>query len=324
MQAEWTKNNPNKPLPNPLPAPEVPLTDVKLQPSEGKARAQYKTIIESFPELPLAGDSRLELAELYSHRREFPAAIKLLEEALDKDLPRAVTEKIRIGLGACYAAKKDLQAALAQFDAVARNTRSPRASLAQYQAGECLLAVKDYKRAAERLAAFRDRKPFQNRPGVTDRALLRLGHAYEHLEEWQRSRGAYQRLLAGFPKSPWIHEARYGIAFAWQNEKEYIKAVDWYGRVASAASTEAAARAQFQIGLCRLEQKRHGDAVAAFLLVPFYEHPEWSAAALCEAARTLARDKKPKQAETLLRRVIKDHAQSKWAQVAQERLERMK
>src|SRR5262249_5757679 len=153
------------------------------------------------------------LAELYSQRREFAAAIKLLEEALDKDLPRAVKEKIRIGLGACYAAKKDLKAALAHFDAVARNTRSPRASLAQYQAGDCLLAVKDYKRAAQRLAVSRDRKRFQNQPGVTDRALLRLGHAYEHLEEWPRSRAAYQRLLAGFPRSRWVHEARYGIAF---------------------------------------------------------------------------------------------------------------
>jgi TolA-binding protein len=324
MQAEWTKNNPNKPLPNPFPAPEVPLNDVKLQPSEEKARAQYKAIIESFPDLPLAGDARLELAELYSNRKEFPAAIKLLEEALDKDLPKAMTEKIRIGLGACFAAKKDLKAALAQFDVVARNTRSPRASQAQYQAGECLLAVKDYKRAAERLAAFRERKAFRNQPGITDRALLRLGHAYEHLQQWQRSRAAYQRLLAGFPKSPWVHEARYGIAFAWQNDKEYDKAVDWYSRVASGASSETAARAQFQIGLCRVEQKRHGDAVAAFLLVPFYEHPEWSAAALCEAARTLARDKKPKQAETLLRRVMKDFAQTKWAEVAQERLERMK
>jgi tetratricopeptide (TPR) repeat protein len=324
VQADWLKANPNKPLPTTLKAPDIPLSDVKLQPCEDKARAQYKAIIEEFPNLPLAGDARLELAELYSSRREYGPAIKLLEESLDRDLPTAVTEKIRIRLGTCYAAVKKLKDALNQFDAVARKTKSPRAGLAQFQAGECLLAVKDYKQAAQRLAVFRDRKPFQKLAGVTDRALLRLGHAYEHLQEWERSRRAYQRLTGRFPRSSWVHEARYGIAFAWQNEKEYDKAVDWYGRVAAATSTETAARAQFQIGLCRLEQKRHGDATAAFLLVPFYEYPEWSAAALCEAARTLVKDKKPKQAETLLRRVLKDYAQTKWAEVAEERLGRLK
>jgi TolA-binding protein len=86
-----------------------------------------------------------------------------------------------------------------------------------------------------------------------------------------------------------------------------------------------AAKAQLQIGLCRLEQKRYPEATTALLVVPFtYDYPELSAVALCEAARTLGEQKQHDQASRLLQRVIRDHPESKWAQVAKERLEALK
>jgi TolA-binding protein len=310
-------------------APAVPLSALPLQPSEEKARAQYRALIEAFPELALANAARLELAELHAQRAEHPAAIKLLEEALDKEPPAELTEKVRLRLGACYlakkgATKKDRQAALAQFDAVAQNTKGPLAGQAHYRAGECLMALGDYTKAAARFAVFRDQQPFQNLEGLTDRALLRLGHALGHLKDWDKSRQAHEQVVGRFPKSPWVHEARYGIGFAWQNQKQFDNAVNVYTQVTTDTATETAARAQFQIGLCRREQKRYGDAATAFLVVPFtYDYPEWSAAALCEAARTLVLDKKSKQAVKLLRRVLKDHPNSKWAVAAREQLKEL-
>ena len=74
-----------------------------------------------------------------------------------------------------------------------------------------------------------------------------------------------------------------------------------------------------------MEQKRYPDAVAALLVVPFtYDYPELSALALCEAARSLVEQKQHEQAERLLKRVIRDHPESKWAQVAKERLEALR
>jgi TolA-binding protein len=325
IQAEALKKDPNaRPVP-PAKLPEVSWADIKLQPSEEKARAQYKALIEdkAFADLPLAGEARLELAELLTQRQEYGSALKLLQEAIDKKWHAGMADRFRLQLGLVHLAKKDFRTALAQFNAVAKNPRSPQAGPAHYHAGECLMARKDYAQAAERWVVFRDQKAFQKLPGWTDRALLRLGHAYEKLKDWDRSRQAYELLADRFRDSPWAAQARYGIAFAWQNQKQYNKAVTWYARLA-VSSTETAARAQFQIGLCRREQKRYGDAVAAFLLVPFsYDFPEWSAAGLCEAAQTLVADKKPRQAEKLLRRVIQDYPRSPWAGVARERLEKL-
>jgi len=76
--------------------------------------------------------------------------------------------------------------------------------------------------------------------------------------------------------------------------------------------------------LCRRAQKRYGDAAAAFLVVSLtYDYPEWAAAGLCEAARTLVIEKKHRQAEKLLRRVIQEHPRSKWAEVAREKLQEL-
>src|SRR5207237_7349293 len=138
------------------------------------------------------------------------------------------------------------------------------------------------------------------------------------------SRVAHER-AAAIPNSPWVHEARYGMGWALQNLKKQDDAVNMYGQVTANTATEIAAKAQLQIGLCRMEQKRYPEATTALLVVPFtYDYPELSAVALIEAARTFSELKQEDQAAKLLQRVIKDHPESKWAEVARERLGALK
>ena len=93
----------------------------------------------------------------------------------------------------------------------------------------------------------------------------------------------------------------------------------WAGRLAGVA------RAQLNIGLCRLAQKRYAEASTALLVVPFtYDYPELSAVALLEAARALAEDKQRDKAIHLLERVLRDHPDSEPAEAARKRLEALK
>jgi tetratricopeptide (TPR) repeat protein len=305
--------------------PVIPFSAVPLQPAEQQARAQYQALIAATPDLPLATSARLELAELHSERGEPDPAITLLIEALDREPSAELTDRIRLRLGACHAVKKNYQAALAQFDTVAQNLKSQLVGEAHYRSGECLLQQGEAAEAVKHLILFRDQQPFQSLAGLSDRALLRLGHAYAHLKQWNESRQAYEILLGRFGNSPWIHEARYGIGWSWQNQGQFDNAVNAYTQVTANTVTEVAAKAQLQIGLCRLEQKRPADAAKDLLIVPYtYDYPEWTAVALCEAARALTELKQPQHAEKLLRRVVRDHPDSKWAQVAKERLEELK
>ena len=81
-------------------------------------------------------------------------------------------------------------------------------------------------------------------------------------------------------------EARYGLGRALQQQRNLDGAVTAYGQVVARTATDLAAKAQLQIGLCRMEQKRYLDAANAFLVIPTtYDYPELRAAALFEAGK---------------------------------------
>jgi TolA-binding protein len=321
MKDEVAKKTPVGKTPPNVPAPEITLAMVPVQESEKKARAIYKALIEAFPDVESSTDARFEFSELLAERNEHDAAIKLLQEALDKEPPAELTEKIRLRLGACQAAKGDSKAALTQFQAVARNEKSPLRAQAVYRAGECYMQMKDHAAAEKEFKMFRDFGPFQNVPGVTDRALLRLGHVYDQQKQWDASRQAHEQVVGRFPQSPWVAEARYGIGRAHQHKSEYDPAVNAFSQVAAATASELGARAQLNIGLCRLSQKRYAEASTALLVVPFtYDYPDLNALALLEAARAMSEDKQRDKAIQLLKRLLRDHPDSESAKAAKERL----
>ncbi len=308
-----------------FPLPTVPLVKIPFLPDEIKAQECYQAMIEAFPELPLAVEARLELAELLAQREHFDPALALLFEALDREPPAELTERIRLRLGTIHAGKGNIKGALAQFDAVAANPKSTHSAQAHARAGECLIDAKQYQEAIKRLSLFVSQPPLQNLPGVTDRALLRLGHAWTHLQNWSESRRAHVRLTQAFPGSPWLDEAHFGIGWSRQQQKQYDQAISSYAQVVSRTATELGAKAQLQIGLCRLEEKKYEEAAKALLVVPAtYDYPELNAAALVEAARAFAEMKQADQTAKLLEQVLRDHAGSSWANIARERLKSLR
>jgi TolA-binding protein len=222
-------------------------------------------------------------------------------------------------------AKGDPKAGLTQFNVVAQNPKGAMYAQAMYRGGEALIEQKDYAEAVKKFAIFRDAQQYQNLPGLTDRALLRLGHAYAQLKDWDKSRQAHEQVTSRFGSGPWAAEARFGIGWAYQNQGQHDNAVNAYTQVATSTATELGARAQLNIGQCRLAQKRYAEACTALLVVPYtYDYPALNAQALVEAARALAEDKKEDQAIKLLERVIRDYPETEAAEAAKKRLEELK
>jgi len=315
--------NPGQQYPPPR-APEIPLKAVPIQPAEQAARDQYKALLAASADSPLSQHARLELAEMHATREEYDPAIQLLADGLDQEPPAEMEERMRLRLGDCLLGKNDPKGAAEQFAHVAGKQASPWAAEARYRTGECFAMLKDWSRAIEQWIAFRDQGPLQNLPNLSDRALLRLGHAYAHAGQWDQSRATMEALLGRFPQSPWRFEARYGVGWAWQSQKQYDQAVGVYSQLTRETAGEVAAKAQLQIGLCRRDQKRLPEAGLALLVVPFtYDYPEWSAAALYEAARVFNDMQPPdkEQATALLKRLLKDYPESPWAKPAREQLE---
>lgn len=322
LQAEAAKSAPQgQPVPE-VAAPEVTLAKIELQPTEKKVRALYQELISAFPDLPLSGDARLELAELHVQREDHATAIRLLGEALDKEPPAELADRMRLRLGVCHFAKGDLKAALGQFEVLAANPQHAQAGQGHYRAAECHWRLDNLAEAEKHLVVFRDVEVFQNQVGISDIALLRLGHLLGRHKQWEPARRAFEQLIARFGDSGWVPEARYGIGWTWQNQKDYPNALAAYPQAIGESTAESAARAQLQIGICQVEAKQLAEALTTLRAVPAkFPFPELSVLALAEAAHVAGQLKQPEQAEKLWRQVIHDYPKSPWAEIAKKRLE---
>ena len=114
-------------------------------------------------------------------------------------------------------------------------------------------------------------------------------------------------------------EARYGLAWAMQNQGRIDEAIKLYERVTEETQTETAAKARFMIGECYFGQKKHKEATKHFLKAAFaYRHKEWSPMAYFEAGRCFESLRDIKQAKYCYEQVIKEypgHAKAKTAKL---------
>jgi TolA-binding protein len=292
----------------------------------------YTKLIGEFPDLSLSVEGRLEWAEILADKQKPDEAIKLLRESIDREttdkpIPLETQERIRLRLGAALYDKKDYPAAQGQFDAVAGNEKSPHRAQGLYRSAECSLAQNKTEEAKNKLLIFRDNAAFHGYPGVSDRAVLRLGHAFLELKQWEPARQTFETLLARYGNNnTWAIDARYGIGMAFQNQGRFDDAVNAYAQVPQLTQNEMAGRARLQIGECRTKQSKWAEAGKEFQTVYYgFDIPELKFAAMLEHARVLFEEKKAEEAMKLLERVVKDAPpESQWAKAALERLEKAK
>jgi TolA-binding protein len=322
LQQKAAKNTPEaQPVPM-VEAPEVSVTDVPLQPAEQKARAHYQALIADSADLPLTVNARLELADLHCQRLDYAAAVALLTQAIDKEPPAELNDRLRLKLGACSVGQGQFKTALAQFEALAQTPEGTQIAQGHYRAAECLLRLNDVPAAIKHLQVFRDVEALHNVGGVSDIALLRLGHAQARLGQWEESRQTHELVLARFGDGPWSAEARTGIGWALQHQKNYKDAIEFYQQARGEATTETAARAQLLIGICLAQRNHLAEAEAAFQAMPGkYGYPELNALALVEAAHVATKLQKPSDAKKLLQQVAADYPGTVAAEMAKQRLQ---
>ncbi len=303
----------------------VPPSAVPVQPSEAAAKRHYRALIAASARGELAARARLELAELEARRGHFDSASALLLEALEKQPPTELAARIQLRLAEAAMVRGDAQAALeharAAGGAAAGSGADEAAKIGRYLAGEAAMRDKDWGEAAKHLLPFRDNPTFQALSGVSDRAVFRLGQAFAEAGQWEQCRRSMETMRQRFPNSPWIPEAACCMGLAHESEKKYDEAVRAYEEVTRRSVAEVAAKAQFRIGLCRLAQGKNDVALRDLLAVPAtYGYPEWSAAALVEAAKIGEAAKNTDEAVRLYRRVLKEVSSGPSAATAKRKL----
>jgi len=318
IQDEWKKKAPKNADGQTPDPPDVPLSDIPLQPAETKARAAYAALIAAQPELlPLAAQARLELAELLAQRGDHRGAVAQLKQAIDQEPANDVSARIGLRLSDCLFALGDDAGAMRQLDRVGALTDTSLAPTARYRAAAWLAGRGEWDKVAPRLTPFRDDDALKNLPAVTDKALLLLGETYAALGQDDASTQAYEQLLAAFADSGFRRHAHYGEALTLHKRKKYDDALTAYLRAYAAAPPEIAVRSQIQVGVCEIEMGKLSEAVESLLGAFDPDFPDMNAFALVEAAYALDRLGRAEESEQRLQQCVADYPKSPWGRVAE-------
>lgn len=117
-------------------------------------------------------------------------------------------------------------------------------------------------------------------------AHYRAGTCAGNLKNWSTSEKHFDALTKQFPKFEQITEARYGLAFALQNQNQLDQAKQLYQQVTEETETETAAKARFMIGEIDFGRKKYEDAIEHFLAVAVgYPYEHWQGLARFETGR---------------------------------------
>lgn len=287
------------------------------------AEQQYRRLIAAAPGSPLGGRASLELGEMLLLREDLDSAVDVLSDAIAHNPPGDISERIRLLLAFALLGKKDARGAVVHAQAAALKPLSPLTAVsAKAVLGEAQCMTGNWADAIKTLLPFRDHGPWQNLPGVTDRALLRLGHAQLRSGQAEQGRATLSALLQRFPSSPWIDEAMFETGMSLQTLGKAEEAIASYRTLTGRSISEWAARAQLQIGLAMSAvPAKRADAPQALLAVYFtYDEPELCARACWEAATIYAEQGRTEDASDVLRRLAAEFPSTSWAEQARKRL----
>ena len=297
-----------------------------LEQADAAAEA-YRALLNEPGDDGLHHRAMLELAELGVEAERYEEAagelrrLRSVLAGLD-DVPADLGEHCTYQLGLCeYHLENHEEAAALLEEFLVKNPDSDLVASASMLCGEALFKLGRHKRAAGHLRRVVERFGSDQAYGAS---LLRLGECMALMQQWQESEQIFGDYLGRVPDSPQWFQAQFGIGFARENQGRFEPAIDAYREVVNRHEGPTAARAQFQIGECLFALKRLEEAVRELLRVDIlYAYPQWSAAALYEAGRCFQEMGDLVRARKLFEDLAVGHAESKWATLATERLQKL-
>ncbi len=283
-----------------------------------EAVAAFRRLAKDYPDSPLAGESLFRVGESWYDAEDYSKAATAYGEAQRKAPGTPIAEKALHKLAWCHLKAEDYGKASAAF--TTQLDEHPEGELsgdAQFLKGECQFKQDQWKPALELYAAVIATK----NENYTALALYRSGECTGKLKDWDASRKFHQQVLDGYDDFEMRPEARYGIAWALQNQNKTDEAIAAYEKVTEETQTETAAKARFMIGECYFGQKKHKDATKHFLRGAFaYGHKEWSPMSLFEAARCFEVLKEVDQAKNCYQQILDKYPAHAKVRDAQKRL----
>ena len=273
------------------------------------AKEYYQKYVESEKSDDKQKAILFELAELEYDTKNYDRSIEILNQLLAGNLDAQLKEKVLYRKGWSYMEKNQPYEAMKVFESLMYEyPNSDFVSIAGYQAGEKRLADNEYE------SAYSDfKKALELSAKVNSEAreqiLLRLGETQTLTDRWVDADKTFKDFISQYPNSKFYYRAKMWSGWSLENLKRYQEAIGQYSSVTDTKQNNSiAARSQFQIGECYFSMKEYDNAIVSFVKVETdYDFPEWTSKALLETARVLILQNKDKEANLILKKVIKDY-----------------
>ncbi len=283
-----------------------------------KAAETFEHLAATFPESPLAAEALFRVGEYHTANSKLDEALKSFQGGLAKagepELKELLLYKIarvQYDRKAYAEAVAELKKLLADFP---KSTYRDDAVSLQAES----LYIQDKIEQAFPLYAELAKSPSEE---YQPRAHYRAGQCATRLKQWADAEKYFGAVVDRFSKFPQHVEARYGLAFALQNQKKFDPARSHYQQVLKDTETETAARARFMLGECDFAQQKFDSAWEHYLEAALgYPYEEWKVQGHYQAARCFVQLKKPAKAREELEFVIEKFPQHALVKDAQKLL----
>jgi len=283
-----------------------------------ESQQSFQALVKQHPKSPLAAECWLRIGQFEETAKRLPQAIAAFRSGLQSTPDNTLHEQLQYKLGWILYQQATYPESIKAFAAqLKKNPDGQLAPDAIYLTGECHYRLKQYPEAIAKFDAIIKAKS----PKFLARALYRNGDCAAQAKQWAASQTHYAMLLSQFPKFERVHEGRYGLGLALQNQNKLDEAVKQFEQVTRETQSETAAKSRFMIGECRFGQKDYSQAVEHFLEAALgYPYEEWQALGYYEAARCFIQLKDNTRARETLQTIITKHAKHPRAQDAQKLL----
>jgi len=328
-----------------------------------EAISRFELLLKEHPNSELCDDALYQLSWVYIDADKRDSAMNALKRLIEQHKQSRYVPEAHFLIGELLLMRKQADEAVAHYEECIKLSSGKDEELcgkAYYRYGWALLTL---KRKAEALKAFEEALKRQLPDDVKADAILQVGYLQFNERKFNEALSSFERLLKEHPQSPlskfallykgkclnelnkfaeaeavlqqliekypneaFIPSAKFELAWAKQNRKQYDTAIELYKSVASSEGAgELAVEAQFRVGECMLSKGDTKEALREFLRVALlYEDlPEWAAASHFYAGLCYEQLGENEKAEKAYRTVLEKYPQTKWAEKAKECLKKL-
>jgi TolA-binding protein len=266
--------------------------------------SRVATFLKKYPRHALAGQALVDLGSYYEQHGSREKALKSYRELVQQGSHSELSEQAQFRIVLLFKAEKKWNEVFEEVERFLKlYPKSVRTAEVQVEAGELYLLLKDFTKAVERFE-----RALQAHPQNTEmkKIYVGLGEGYRSLGKLDQAEKAFRDLIARFPNDDIAYEGQLKLGLLLLNQKKSGDATAAFSAAGRSPEERVASQAQFKLGEAYQEMGSRDQAIVQFSkIVYLYPHlAELAEEALLKLGTLYLQEKKVFEAKQAYRKLL--------------------